>query len=113
MASLISDKDVDNLREIKKILQEIKELNIGVDLSNVIEADEDTILLFNTNNFMLKDIDLKNIGEKLSKELGHHCIVLNSNIELNKAIKSKEIDYVTETNYADGEIIKEVTTQYK
>ena len=70
MASLISDKDIENLEKIKQVLSEVKQIlkeirgmDNNFSLSNVIEADEDTILIFNCD-FLLK----KESIEEMQKE---------------------------------------------
>lgn len=123
MASLISDKDIENLEKIKQVLSEVKQIlkqirgmDNNFSLSNVIEADEDTILIFNCD-FLLKKESIEEIQKELTNKLQHKCIVLNGNIKLDKAIGvdyAKGKDYTTETYYDDeGNPIKEETTQYK
>ena len=123
MASIISDKDAENLErmkqalsEIKQILKEIREIDNSFSLSNIIEADEDTILVFNCSA-MIKKQYLNDIQEKLEKEFRHKCIVLNDCIKLDKAIRAdyaKGKDYTTETYYdGNGNVISEKTIQYK
>ena len=123
MASLISDKDIENLEKIKQVLSEVKQIlkqirgmDNNFSLSNVIEADEDTILIFNCD-FLLKKESIEEIQKELTNKLQHKCIVLNGNIKLDKAIGvdyAKGKDYTTVTYYDDeGNPIKEETTQYK
>ena len=123
MANLISDKDIENLEKIKQVLSEVKQIlkqirgmDNNFSLSNVIEADEDTILIFNCD-FLLKKESIEEIQKELTNKLQHKCIVLNGNIKLDKAIGvdyAKGKDYTTETYYDDeGNPIKEETTQYK
>lgn len=123
MASLISDKDIENLEKIKQVLSEVKQIlkqirgmDNNFSLSNVIEADEDTILIFNCD-FLLKKESIEEIQKELTNKLQHKCIVLNCNIKLDKAIGvdyAKGKDYTTVTYYDDeGNPIKEETTQYK
>lgn len=92
MASLelFTDKDIERLEKVKQLLQDIKELNIEFKLSNVIEAE-------------------------LTDKLQIHCVVLPMNTMLEKGIKreSNKVDFETITFYADGEVIREETTQYK
>lgn len=123
MASMISDKDIENLErikqilsEVKQILKEIREIDENFSLNNIIEADEDTILIFNCSA-MLKKQYLINMQEDLEKEFGYKCIILNDCIKLDKAIRAdyaKGKDYITETYYdGEGNVITEKTTQYK
>lgn len=123
MASMISDKDIENLErikqilsEVKQILKEIREIDDNFSLNNIIEADEDTILIFNCSA-MLKKQYLINMQEDLEKEFGYKCIILNDCIKLDKAIRAdyaKGKDYITETYYdGEGNVITEKTTQYK
>ena len=85
MASLISDKDIENLERIKQVLsevkqtlQEIREIDENFSLSNVIEADEDTILVFKYDNVLFKQEDLNRREAMLSDKLGYKCILLKS-----------------------------------
>ena len=125
MASLISDKDIENLErikqvlsEVKQILKEIREIDGNFSLSNVIEADEDTILLFNLE-CLYTNKAIKDLETYLSNKLNHRCIVLSNGLTLDKAIGidyAKGRDYTTTTYYyynGDGNIVKEETTQYK
>lgn len=123
MASMISDKGIENLErmkqvlsEVKQILKEIREINNNISLSNIIEADEDTILIFNFSG-MLKKQYLNDMQKELEKEFRYKCIILNDCIKLDKAIRAdyaKGKDYTTETYYdGQGNVITEKTTQYK
>lgn len=123
MASLISDKDIENLERIKQVLsevkqtlQEIREIDENFSLSNVIEADEDTTLIFNCDCLYKKD-HLEEIQRYLTNELKHKCIILSNGLTLDKAIGidyAKGRDYTTVTYYNDeGNLVKEETTQYK
>lgn len=116
MASMISDKDIERLEKVKQLLQDIKEIDSSFKLSNVIEADEDTILIFNCS-VMFKKQSLNDMQKELEKEFGYRCIILNDYIKLDKAIRAdyaKEKDYTTETYYdGQGNVITEKTTQYK
>lgn len=123
MASLISDKDIENLErikqalsEVKQILKEIREIDNNFSLSNVIEADEDTILIFNLK-CLYTDKAIKDLEIFLSNKLNHKCIVLENGLSLDKAIGidyAKGRDYTTVTYYnEEGNPIKEETTQYK
>ena len=112
----ISDKDIERLEKVKQLLKDIKEIDNNFSLSNIIEADEDTILVFNCKA-MIKKQYLNDIQERLEHETGYKCIILDDYIRLDKAIKadySKEKDYITETYYdGRGNIISEKTIQYK
>lgn len=123
MASLISNKDIENLErikevlsEVKQILKEIREIDNNFSLSNVIEADEDTILIFNLK-CLYTDKAIKDLEIFLSNKLNHKCIILENGLSLDKAIGidyAKGRDYTTVTYYnEDGNPVKEETTQYK
>ena len=66
----IPDKDIERLEKVKQLLQDIKEIDSSFKLSNVIEADEDTILIFNCSA-MLKKQYLIDMQEELEKEFGY------------------------------------------
>lgn len=112
----IKDRDIERLEKVKKLLQDIKEIDSSFKLSNVIEANEDTILIFNLKclytNEAIKDLEIY-----LSNKLKHKCIVLQNGLSLDKAIGidyAKGKDYTTVTYYnEEGNPIKEETTQYK
>ena len=123
MASMISDKDAENLErmkqalsEIKQILKEIREIDNNFSLSNIIEADKDTILIFNCSAIFKKQY-LNDMQKELEKEFGYKYIILNDCIKLDKAIRAdyaKGKDYTTETYYdGNGNVISEKTIQYK
>ena len=123
MASLISDKDIENLEkikqvlsEVKQILKEIKEIDNSFGLSNVIEADEDTVLIFNCESLYRKDY-IEEMERKLTNIFQHKCIILNNGLTLDRAIGvdyAKGRDYTTITYYKEnGNPIKEETIQYK
>ena len=105
------------LSEVKQILEEIRSVEDNFNLSNIIETNKDTILVFNCNNVMYKQEDLKRHEEILSNKFNHKCIILNGNITLDKAIGidyAKGRDYTTTTYYNEkGNPIKEETTQCK
>lgn len=123
MASMISDKDIEKierikqvLSEVKQILKEIREIDNNFSFSNIIEADEDTILIFNCSA-MLKKRYLIDMQEELEKEFGYKCIILNDCIRLDRVIRAdyaKGRDYTTVTYYNnEGNPVREETTQYK
>lgn len=123
MASLISDKDIENLErikevlsEVKQILKEIREIDNKFGLSNVIEADEDTILIFNLE-CLYTDKAIEDLERYLSNKLNRKCIVLANGLSLDKSISAdyaKETDYKTTVYYNEkGNPIREETIQYK
>ena len=124
MASIISDKDIENLerikqilREVKQILEEIRGIDNSFSVSNIIKANEETILVFNCENFMFKKEDLERYENILSDKFNNKCIILNNGLTLDKAIRAdyaKGRDYTTTTYYNyEGKPIKEETIQYK
>ena len=112
----IKDRDIERLEKVKKLLQDIKEIDSSFKLSNVIEANENTMLIFNCVS-LYRSQDLRDMEVMLTNKLQHKCIKLNSGITLNKAIGidyAKGRDYTTITYYnEEGNPIKEETTQYK
>lgn len=111
------DDTINKLEKIKDLMKEIREIDNNFSLSNVIEADKDTILVFKYNNILFKQEDLNRHEEILSDKLRHKCILLNGNVTLDKAIGidyAKGRDYTTVIYYNEkGNPIKEETTQYK
>ena len=112
----ISDKDIGRIEKVKQLLQDIKEIDSSFKLSNVIEVNENTILIFNCAS-LYRSQDLRDMEVMLTDKLQHKCIILNSGITLDKAIGidyAKGRDYTTVTYYNEkGNPIKEETTQYK
>lgn len=112
----IKDKDIERIEKVKQLLQDIKEIDSSFKLSNVIEANENTMLIFNCVS-LYRSQDLRDMEVMLTNKLQHKCIILNSGITLNKAIGidyEKGRDYTTITYYnEEGNPIKEETTQYK
>ena len=111
------DDTINKLEKIKDLMKEIREIDNNFSLSNVIEADKDTILVFKYNNILFKQEDLNRREAILSDKLRHKCILLNEYVTLDKAIGidyAKGRDYTTTIYYNDeGNPIKEETTQYK
>lgn len=92
MASLFLDKDIERLEKIKELLKEIKEIDDRFSLSNIIEIDNNTTLLFSTEA-ILKQCDAFNIELLLENKLGCKCVIINRAFKLEKALKEdKEYD---------------------
>lgn len=112
----ISDKDIERLEKAKQLLQDIKDINSNFKLSNVIETNKDTILLFNLK-CLYTDKAIKDLEIFLTNKLNHKCIVLQEGLSLDKVIGidyAEGKDYTTVTYYNEnGNPIKEETTQYK
>lgn len=112
----ISDKDIERLEKAKQLLQDIKDINSNFKLSNVIETNKDTILLFNLK-CLYKDKAIKDLEIFLTNKLNHKCIVLQEGLSLDKVIGidyAEGKDYTTVTYYNEnGNPIKEETIQYK
>ena len=112
----IKDRDIERLEKVTKLLQDIKEIDSSFKLSNVIEANENTMLIFNCAS-LYRFQDLRDMEAMLTNKLQHKCIILNSGITLDKAIGidyAKGRDYTTVIYYNEkGNPIKEETTQYK
>lgn len=88
MASLdlFLDEDIKRLERIKQLLKEIKELDINFSLSNVIEINNNTKLIFRYN-CMLKKPDIRKIEENLTNKLRCQCVLINKDTHLYKAIQ--------------------------
>lgn len=123
MAELITNKDIEKLekiketlKEVKEILQQIKGIDNDFTLSNTIEADEDTILIFNLNVYTPRKA-IEELETNLSNKLNHKCVVLQNGLALDKAIGTdyaKGVDSQTTTYYnANGIVSKEEITYYK
>lgn len=103
---LITDKQIEKLEKAEAILKEIKQLDCKFSLSNIIEIDKDSILVFNLKEVMYKQEDIQDISKQLCDALQMKCLVLPSDIELNKAINKKRYVY----NVVDG-LVNEVRPQ--
>ena len=112
----ISDKDIERLEKAKQLLQDIKDINSNFKLSNVIETNKDTILLFNLK-CLYTDKEIKDLEIFLTDKLNHKCIVLQEGLSLDKVIGidyAEGKDYTTVTYYNEnGKPIKEETIQHK
>lgn len=106
------------LSEVKQTLKEIREIDNNFSLSNVIEADKESILIVTTKQDYCKNhIDF--IEEDLQNRIGVRCVLIPEETKIEKAINIKkdnkqEKDYETITSYDErGNIIKEESTYYK
>lgn len=115
---LFSDKDIERLKKIKEIIEEIKEIDSNFSLSNIINADEDSILIVSTDkNYCKHHIDF--IEEDLKNRIGIRCVLMPEGTNIEKAINirtnhEQEKDYETISFYDErGNIIKEESTYYK
>lgn len=115
---LFSDKDIERLKKIKEIIKEIKEIDSNFSLSNIINADEDSILIVSTDkNYCKHHIDF--IEEDLKNRIGIRCVLIPEGTKIETAIKigidyAKGKDYETTTFYDErGNVIKEESTYYK
>lgn len=110
------DDTINKLEKIKDLMKEIKEMDKGFSISNVIKTDEDTILVFNLK-CLHTDKAIKDLEIFLSNKFNHKCIILQEGISLDKAIGidyAKGRDYTTVTYYNNkGNPVREETTQYK
>lgn len=104
MASWISDTDIERLEKVRDILKQIKELNLDFGISNIIEADNKTTLVFKCDS-LLKREWLEEEERKLADKLKLDCLILPCNIELEKAIKRKSI-WIETTKFNNTDLIK-------
>ena len=114
----ISDKDIKMLEKVKKLLQEINEIDSGFRLSNIINVNEDSVLIVTTDVMYCKK-NIEFIEKDLKNRIGIRCVVMPTGTVIDKAINyatdySKGKDYIRETYYdGNGNVITEKTTQYK
>lgn len=83
--NLEAEETIKKLEKIKQLLQDIKELNIDFKLSNVLEINNDSTLVFYCKRMISGD-SLEKIEKMLSQKFNAKCVVLNEGIELDKAI---------------------------
>ncbi len=114
MASIISDNDIERLEKVRDILKEIKELNLGFGISNIIEAESNSILVFKIDGLVKRDW-LEEEERKLTNKLKLDCLILPCNMELDTAIKRKRvmIDCETMAIFDNNKLVKSITKQYK
>lgn len=114
---LFSDKDIERLKKIKEIIEEIKGIDSNFSLSNIISIDKESILVFTTTLTINKESQNK-IEKQLTEQFGIECKLISGIISLDKAINIKkdnkqEKDYTTICEYQAGVLAKEETIQYK
>lgn len=97
----INDEDIKKLEKIKQLLMDIKEIDNEFKISNVININDNTTLIFKCESAMVKREHLKEMSEVLSKELNCKCVILDSKINLDKAIKRETKEDIT---YVDNEV---------
>lgn len=85
--NLEAEETINKLEKIKQLLQDIKELDKDFGLSNVLEINNKSILIFNCR-YMLTRRDKENLEKDLSTRFQNRCIVLNGDIELDKVINN-------------------------
>ncbi len=89
----ISDKEIKKLEKVKKLLTEIKELDSEFSISNVLEIDKDTILVFRIKDTIFKQEFLDTISRELCDSLNVKCLVLPQYILLEKALNKRKYLY--------------------
>lgn len=112
---LEADETIEKLQKIKQLLKDIKEINNNIVLSNAVNINRDSILIFKSD-YMLKEKDNLEKVRRLMNKFECKCVLLDRNIQLDKVLNcrtSKEVDYITTINYEDGQVINEKTVQYK
>ena len=98
----INNEDIKKLEKVKQLLIDIKEIDNKFRLNNVINVDDNTALIFKCESTTVKRERLKEMSETLSKELNCKCIILDSNINLDRAIRKIEEDII----YVDDEVYR-------
>ncbi len=114
---LEAEETIKKLEKIKRLLQDIGELDNNITLSNVLEIDKNSMLVFKTTAICKREA-IDYAEKDLADKTGVKCIILPSNLELDKAIKlgidyTEAKDYTTTQYFTDGELIREETIQYK
>lgn len=106
MASLelFTDKDIERLEKVRDILKEIKELDLDFGISNIIEAESNSTLVFKCDGLVKREW-LKEEERKLTNKLKLDCLILPCNIELEKAIKRKRI-WIKTTEFNNTDLIR-------
>lgn len=92
---LNADDAINKLEKIKQLLKDIKEIDSNFSLSNVLDIDKNSILVFNTET-MLKQIDIERQEAELSNKTKYRCILLQRGMRLDKAINKAETIYYTD-----------------
>ena len=114
MESLISDTDIERLEKVRDILKEIKELDFDFGISNIIETESNSTLVFKLDGLVKRDW-LEEEERKLANKLKLDCLILPCNMELDKAIKRKRImlNCETMTIFDNEKLVKSITRQYQ
>lgn len=98
--NLEAEETINKLEKIKQLLQRIQELDKDFSLSNVLEINNDSILIFNCKS-MLRNDHIEDIERKLSQRLHVRCLVLDQSLKLDKAINNNNYKY---NRHKDGSI---------
>ena len=98
--NLEAEETTNKLEKIKQLLQDIQELDKDFSLSNVLEINNDSILIFNCKS-MLRNDHIEDIERKLSQRLHVRCLVLDQFLKLDKAINNNYYKY---NRHKDGSI---------
>ena len=112
------DDTINKLEKIKDLMKEIKEMDKGFSISNVINVGNDSILIVTTDMCYCKKT-IETIENDLENRIGVRCTVSPRGTEISKAIDfgtdyAKGRDYTTVTYYNnEGNPVREETTQYK
>lgn len=122
----INDEDIKKLEKIKQLLMDVKEIDNEFKISNIININDNSTLIFKSNGILrLKSVE--EIEERLSRRLDCKCIILDPIFDFVTAIEKEEmhtdkeinynkrskIDYTVETYFADNKPYKEVRKYYK
>lgn len=70
--NLEAEETINKLEKIKQLLKDIQELDKDFCLSNVLEINNDSILIFNCKS-MLRNDHIEDIERKLSQRLHVRC----------------------------------------
>lgn len=122
----IDYEDIKKLEKVKQLLIDIKEIDNEFKISNIININDNSTLIFKSNS-MLKIKSVEEIEERISRKLDCKCIILDPIFDFVTAIKKEEmhtdkeinynkrskIDYTVETYFADNKPYKEVRKYYK
>lgn len=90
--NLEAEETINKLEKIKQLLKDIQELDKDFCLSNVLEINNDSILIFNCKS-MLRNDHIEDIERKLSQRLHVRCWVLDQFLKLDKAINNNNYKY--------------------
>ena len=90
--NLEAEKAIKKLEKIKQLLQDISKLDMNFNLSNVLEVNNDSVLIFNCKRMLTREYK-EETEKRLLQKLQIKCVLLNEGVELDKAINNNSENF--------------------